>query len=146
MKQLPISGLKGCPCMKVPLCSSHVALVEELQNVSKGHIFPKHVLAAITLVWGTTGNGGARARARCEPEFLICSVRAPDPSQSAASVNTNNSCPHPIQMLCWLLLSQVYTLLSNGNPLPRAELHQSQRGQRRCSAWARVCTGVVTGN
>ena len=36
--------------MKVPLCSSHVALVEELDDMSKGHVFPKHVLAAITLV------------------------------------------------------------------------------------------------
>ena len=36
------------------------------------HAFPQSVLTAITLVGGGTGDGGARAWAKCEAELLLC--------------------------------------------------------------------------
>lgn len=43
-------------------------------DMSTCHIFLQGVLAAISLVGGTSGNGGSRARARYEPGSLLCSV------------------------------------------------------------------------
>ena len=37
-------------------------------------VFLQGVLAAISLVGGTSGDGGSKARARCEPGSLLCSV------------------------------------------------------------------------
>ena len=41
-------------------------------EVGMSHVFPQGVLAAITLVRG--GDGGAKARAKCELGLLLCSV------------------------------------------------------------------------
>ena len=43
-------------------------------GVNTSHVFPQGELAAITLVEGGAGDGGARARARCEPRLPLCSV------------------------------------------------------------------------
>lgn len=43
-------------------------------EVSMGHIFLQEVLAATTLVGGRAEDGVTRARAMCEPGFLLCSV------------------------------------------------------------------------
>ena len=43
-------------------------------DMSTCHIFLQGVLAAISLVGGTSGDGGSRARAGCEPGSLLCSV------------------------------------------------------------------------
>lgn len=43
-------------------------------EVSMGHIFLQEVLAATTLVGGRAEDGVTRARAICEPGFLLCSV------------------------------------------------------------------------
>ena len=40
-------------------------------DVSMSHVFSQNVLAAITLVRGWAGDGGTRARARCELGFLF---------------------------------------------------------------------------
>ena len=40
-------------------------------EMSKGHIFPQGMLAAITLIGGGAGDGGARARARCDLGLLF---------------------------------------------------------------------------
>lgn len=45
-----------------------------VSNVSKSHIFPQGVLAAITLVGGGARAGGDRARVKCEPGLLLCPV------------------------------------------------------------------------
>ena len=37
-------------------------------------IFPQGVLVATALVGGRPGVGGARARARCKPGLLLCSM------------------------------------------------------------------------
>lgn len=44
--------------------------------VSTSHFFPQGVLAAITLLGGQAGDWqeGTKARARCEPRLLLCSV------------------------------------------------------------------------
>ena len=43
-------------------------------EVSTGHIVPEGVQAATTLVGGRAEDGVTRARAMCEPGFLLCSV------------------------------------------------------------------------
>ena len=43
-------------------------------EVSIGPIFPLGVLAATTLVGGKAGDGGARARARCELGLFLSSM------------------------------------------------------------------------
>ena len=43
-------------------------------DVNTSRIFPQDVQAAITLVGGGTGDRGAKARGRCEPGLLLCSV------------------------------------------------------------------------
>lgn len=43
-------------------------------DMSTCHDFLQGVLAAISLVAGTSGDGGSKARARYEPESLLCSV------------------------------------------------------------------------
>lgn len=43
-------------------------------QLSVGCIIPLGVLASITLVKGRVGNGGAKARAKCELGLLLCSV------------------------------------------------------------------------
>ena len=43
-------------------------------DVSRSHVFPQGVLAAITLVGGGAGDGADRDRARCELGLLLCSV------------------------------------------------------------------------
>ena len=43
-------------------------------EVTMGHINPLDVLAVSNLVGGRAGDGVARARVRCEPEILLCSM------------------------------------------------------------------------
>ena len=43
-------------------------------DVDASHVFPQGVLAAIALVGGGAGDGGASAGARCEIGFPLCSV------------------------------------------------------------------------
>ena len=43
-------------------------------EVSAGCVFPGGVLAAAALVGGRAEDGVTRARAMCEPGFLLCSV------------------------------------------------------------------------
>lgn len=43
-------------------------------DVSSSHIFPWVVLAAINLLGSGAGDGGARAKARCELSLLLCLV------------------------------------------------------------------------
>ena len=77
MKSLPIPVLKGYPCVGAPLCSLRVPGgfdVRARSEVSSSHILPQSVLAAITLVGGGARDEGVRARARCEPGLLLCSV------------------------------------------------------------------------
>ena len=72
--------VKWCPCVGVSLCSLlHVpgGFSERASSeMSRGHIFPGGVLAAITLVGGRAGDGGARAKAKCELGLLLCSMAA----------------------------------------------------------------------
>lgn len=42
-------------------------------EVSTVHVFPQ-VLVDITLTGSRDAVGGTRARVRCEPQFLLCSV------------------------------------------------------------------------
>ena len=42
-------------------------------DVSMSLILPHGVLAALTMVGCGAGDGGSRARARCEPGLLLCS-------------------------------------------------------------------------
>ena len=42
-------------------------------DVSRSHISPQGVLPAITLVGGRAGDGGSRARTRCEAVLPLCS-------------------------------------------------------------------------
>ena len=42
--------------------------------MNTSHAFPQGVLAVITLVEGRAGDGGAGARAKCEPGLLLCSL------------------------------------------------------------------------
>ena len=57
----------GTSCV---ICVCPVALLGELDLMrALGHIFPQDVLAANNMVGGGAGDGGARARARCEPNF-----------------------------------------------------------------------------
>ena len=77
MKQLPVPVLKGCPCVGASLYSLFVPSGfggSPGSDVSTNLIFAHGVLAAITLIVGMTGDGGTRARARCELELLLCSV------------------------------------------------------------------------
>lgn len=39
--------------------------------MNTSHVFPQGVLVAIKLVGDKAGDGGARDRARCEPELLF---------------------------------------------------------------------------
>lgn len=43
-------------------------------GVSLGHVFPQGMLSDIALVGGRAGGRVVRARARCEPEHILCSV------------------------------------------------------------------------
>ena len=43
-------------------------------DVDTRHVFPQGVLPAFILVGGGTGDGGARAGARCEAGLPLCSV------------------------------------------------------------------------
>ena len=78
MKQLPIPILKACLRVQASLFSLNVLISSfggrAESKVSKGSIFPQGVLAATAFVGGKAGVGGARARIRCEPELLLCSV------------------------------------------------------------------------
>ena len=38
------------------------------------HVFHEGELAALTLVGGRNGDGGARAGTRCEPRLFLCSL------------------------------------------------------------------------
>lgn len=75
MKQL------GLPLVGVLLCGSvpvqtvcPVPLMGELDSNGHIHILPQGVLAAITLVGGGAGDGGAGARAECEGGLLLFSA------------------------------------------------------------------------
>ena len=77
MKLLPTLVLKGCPFVGVSLyrlCVPHGFGGRAGSEVSTSHVFPQGVLAAIISVGGGTGDGGARARARCESGLPLCSV------------------------------------------------------------------------
>ena len=43
-------------------------------DINTNHIFPQSVLADITFIVGWAGNGGDRARARCQAGHPLCSV------------------------------------------------------------------------
>ena len=65
--QLPFVVLKGFLYVRASLYSLHVPSGygrRARSDVSKSHIFPQGVLAAISLVEGGAGDGRARARAR----------------------------------------------------------------------------------
>lgn len=49
-------------------------LIKDRSEVSKRHVFPQGVLVAITLLGSGAGDGGARARTRCESGLLLCLV------------------------------------------------------------------------
>ena len=77
MKQLPILVLKGCPFVGASLYSLRVPSGfggRAGSDVNMSLIFPQGVLAAIILVRGGAGGGGAKARAKCEPGLLLCLV------------------------------------------------------------------------
>ena len=68
MNQLHIAVLKWCPYMGAPihsLCVPSAFFGRAGFDIITSHIFPQDVLAAITLVGGGAGEGGARAGARC---------------------------------------------------------------------------------
>ena len=46
-------------------------------DMNRRYTFPQVVLASVTLVRGGAGDGGARARAMCEPVLPLCSVAIP---------------------------------------------------------------------
>ena len=56
-------GLASALCGYVPTQSAFAGKAE--LGVEASHVFPQHVLAAVTLVEGGTADGGARARAWC---------------------------------------------------------------------------------
>ena len=69
--------LKGSPYVGVSLYSLHVPSHFGGRagfDINTGHVFPQLALAAVTLVGGGTGEGGARAGARCEPGLHFCSL------------------------------------------------------------------------
>ena len=76
MKQLPIVVLKGCPYERATLYS--LCVLSGFDGRAgfdvNSSLFPQGVLAAITLVGGRAGDGGARAIARCELGLPLCSV------------------------------------------------------------------------
>ena len=69
--------LKGCPCVGISLYSLHVpnGFGDRAEfGVNTIHVFPQGTVTAITLVDGGAGDGGSRARTRCEPGLLLCLV------------------------------------------------------------------------
>ena len=61
--------LNGCSYVRASLCRQHVPHAPGGRvgfEVEASHIFPQGVLAAITLVRGGAGDGGARPCAGCE--------------------------------------------------------------------------------
>ena len=70
-------GLEEYPCVGMSICSPYLPSGfggRAGSDVSMSHIFPQGVLAAITLVGGGAGYGGAKARASCELGLLLCLV------------------------------------------------------------------------
>ena len=59
------------------LCSQRVLIGFGGRSVSdmiRVHVFHEGELAALTLVGGRNGDGGARAGTRCEPRLFLCSL------------------------------------------------------------------------
>ena len=104
-------------------------------NIS--HVFPQNVLAAINFVGVGAGDGGARAKARCEWELLLCSVanttleleQKPWVGLKPAPSPTTVHSPQLWQPWFWW-----------------GTVPQSKRGWKGCLAWARACTEAVVGN
>ena len=68
---------EGCPCGRASLCSLHLPSGfsrTAVSEVSRGHVFPWVVVEAAILVAGRAGDVSARARTRCEPGLLLCTV------------------------------------------------------------------------
>ena len=77
MKQLPVAVLKVCPYVDMSLHRPHVPRAfggRAGSVVSISHVLPQGGLAALTLVGGGAGDGGARTGARCDPGLPLCSV------------------------------------------------------------------------
>ena len=72
-----IAVLKLCPYVSVSLFSLCVPSDFGRRagfDMNTSHVFPQGVLAAVTLVGGRAGDGGAKARTRCEVRLPLCSV------------------------------------------------------------------------
>lgn len=77
MKRLFIVVLMVCPYVGASVCRLCVLRAFGGRtgfDVNIIHVFPQGVLASITLVEGVAGDGGAKARAKCEVGLPLCSV------------------------------------------------------------------------
>ena len=88
MKHLPIMVLKACSYVGVSLCRLCAPSAfggRAVFNVDASHFFLYGVLAAIILVGGVAGDGGATACAGCELGVPLCSVAITTPSGAGSA-------------------------------------------------------------
>ena len=81
-EKLPIVVLKACPYVGASLYRLHMPSASGGRAgfyVNSSHAFPQGVLAVVTLVGCGAGDGGAKARARCEAGLPLCSVAITTP-------------------------------------------------------------------
>ena len=145
MKQLPIVVSKGFPCVGASLYSLHVPSGfggRTRCEVNTSHVFLKGVLAAITLVGGGAGDGGARIRARCELELPFCDHHGPIRVGVRSQANVAEALRVGSELTLFPL-SVVSPLSWHQHPHPRGKECWSKRGWWGYSGWVRVQAVVV---
>lgn len=98
-------------------------------EVSMGHIFLQEVLAATTLVGGRAEDGVTRARAICEPGFLLCSVAVTALSRAGSGPEVLSRSPKGKIKLIPPPLSVTLLSSQQQHPHPRGNSTGTRRGQ-----------------
>lgn len=108
-------------------------------DLSLRHVFLQGVLAALTLVGSGTGDGGARAGARCDSGLLLCLVTITAPLGSGGSFLVAGAEAARVRSETALFPPRVcFPLSHHHHPCPRGEQCWNKRAWSGCSVWVKV--------